>query len=127
MPLIPAPPIPTKCTRFTLCFIAGVPSAMQASATRSAASGRATLRAAIAIASSDSRVYAAIRAASASGVSSDCGTIVAAPASTRNRAFALCSSAIAPGSGTMIAPTPTAASSATVVAPPRQTTRSASA
>ena len=31
---------------------------------------------------------------------------IAAPASTRNCALALCSSAIAPGSGTMIAPTP---------------------
>ena len=51
----------------------------------------------------------------------------AAPASTRNCAFALCSSAIAPGSGTMIAATPTAASSATVIAPPRQRTTSASA
>jgi DNA-binding beta-propeller fold protein YncE len=52
---------------------------------------------------------------------------IAPPASRRKRAFALCSSAIAPGSGTTIAPRPTAASSAIVNAPPRHTTRSAHA
>ena len=41
MPLIPAPPMPTKWTRLTLCFIARRRSATQASATRSAASRRA--------------------------------------------------------------------------------------
>ena len=56
-----------------------------------------------------------------SAVSSPCGIHrTRRRASTRNRALALCSSAMAPGSGTMIAPTPTAASSATVIAPPRQ-------
>ena len=47
MPLMPAPPMPTKWTRLTLCFIVAAPQAMQASATRSAASRRASLRPAI--------------------------------------------------------------------------------
>src|SRR5215471_8632504 len=67
----------------------GVPRAMHASATRSAASGRATRLAASAISSSEARVHDASRSASRSGVSSTCGIFIAAPASTRNCALAL--------------------------------------
>ena len=57
----------------------------------------------------------------AAASASRCGdTSAPRRASTRNCALALCSSAIAPGSGTSSAPRPTAASSATVIAPPRQ-------
>ncbi len=79
------------------------PSAMHASATRSAASRRPTPRAAIAIARSVSRVNDESCCARRCGVSSDCAIRIAAPALTRNAALALCSSAIAPGSGTTIA------------------------
>jgi len=57
---------------------------MQASATRSAASVRATFRAASAIVSRFARVSASRRAASAAGVSSRSAIFSAAPASTRN-------------------------------------------
>ena len=92
----------------------GVPSATQASATRSAASGRASLRA-----RDGHREQRRAHAADARGErlaasAPAAGSCTAAPASTRNCAFALCSSAIAPGSGTMMRATPTAASSATV-------------
>ena len=88
MPLMPAPPMPTKCTRLTLCFIA-------ICATRDAGVGDASrrvgacaaLRAAIAIASRRSRVSRAQPVGEASGVSSRCRISTAAPASTRSRAL----------------------------------------
>ena len=65
--------------------------------------------------------------ASRRGVSSGCGTSQPAPASVRKRALAVWWSSTACGKGTNTAAAPTAASSVTVLAPERQTTRSASA
>ena len=129
MPLIPAPPMPTKCTRLTLCFIARVPE-------RDAHVGDARGGVALAVRmrrrppSPAARARSSDRRRSAQALRRQrrpAASFSAAPASTRNCALALCSSAIAPGSGTTIAPRPTAASSETVSAPPRQITKSAHA
>src|SRR4029078_8463633 len=106
------------------CFPSAAVSitAMQASATRSAASRLPTRYALIAMVSASVRESAPrIPTSGASALVNSCwDRTIAAPASSRKRALADCSSAIAPGSGTTIAPNPTAASSATVRAPPRE-------
>ncbi len=127
MPLMPAPPMPTKCTRLTLCFIAICASSMHASATRSVASVRrdAGARRSPSPAGAPAS-HRGSRSARRPAVSSACGITAAAPASTRNFALCVCSSAIAPGKRhDHAAHADGGESRRPSSAPPRQMTRSA--
>src|SRR6185295_11378820 len=100
---------------------------MQRSATTRAASGLPSARALRAMSRSRLRSSRWIVCASVCGVRSRCWMRNAAPWSARNLPFAVWWSSTACGNGTRMLGTPPAESSATVTAPARQITRSASA
>ena len=129
------PPTPTKCTRrvrpshMTQCARAGATPASSStqSTMRRAASGRASPRIAVAIASRLRPVGQKLagHAASLPAVKSRSSITTAAPASANTCAFLRWWSSVAAGNGISTAGRPAAASSASVVAPARQITRSA--
>ena len=150
MPLMPAPPMPTKWMCLTACFmrprhcapaprvrdrlaIGSTPvmprtSRSISSATRAAACGRASARAFVAIASSASRVRPPSRSASRArrqlGLRQVDRRRRARPST---RALSRWCEVVLTTSGTSTAATPAAHSSLTVIAPARQTIRSQAA
>ena len=123
MPLMPAPPMPTKWMCLTACFIATTSFSIS-SATRAAARGRASACAFSAMATSAARSSERNCSASRSGVNSLCGRWIAAPCCAMNVALSRWCEVVLTTSGTSTLGTPAAQSSLMVTAPARQTIRS---